>query len=223
MVRNSKTKMLVQLALLLAIIILLEVTNIGYPKIGIIELSLMPIPVVIGAIICGPIGGTILGCAFGITSFLQCLGKSAFGATLLAINPFFTFVVCVVTRTLMGFLAGLIFKMLSGFDKKGWWSMAVASFSGAFLNTLFFLSALVLCFGRSEFLNSLQLPIPWSGDIVMIGDNVFLFMVAFAGVNAIFEFIATTVVGTVICKPLAKFLGKTKDTTKTPSENETLA
>lgn len=225
MVRNSKTRTLVQTALLVAIIILLEITNLGYPKLGIIEFSIMTIPVVIGAITCGPLVGTILGGVFGLTSFIECFGKSAFGATLLSINPFFTFIVCMIPRVLMGFLVGLIFKGLSRFDRHNWWSMAVSSFAGAFLNTLLFMSSLVIFFGNSEFIKSLSLKLPWSDGVISIGENIFLFILAFVGVNAIFELIATTVVGTVICKPLAKFLGKSNAKAvpvSAPSENETL-
>ena len=46
--------------------------------------------VVIGAIILGPTAGAILGGVFGITSFIQCFGISAFGTLLFGINPVLT-------------------------------------------------------------------------------------------------------------------------------------
>ena len=50
-------------------------------------------------------------CAVSYTH-LQCFGMSPFGAALLGINGFLTFLVCVPTRILMGWLTGLIYKGL---------------------------------------------------------------------------------------------------------------
>ena len=80
-------------------------------------MSLLSIPVVIGAMLVGPEAGALLGLVFGLTSFAQCFGADPFGATLLNINPFGTFFMCVPTRMLMGYLAGMIFKGLRKVDK----------------------------------------------------------------------------------------------------------
>lgn len=76
---SQKTGKIVRLGLLVAILIVMEVTNIGYIKTPTgLELTLMQIPVLIGAIIMGPAEGAILGGVFGLTSFFQCFGKSQF-------------------------------------------------------------------------------------------------------------------------------------------------
>ena len=115
MQKNKRLVYLVELAVLLAILIMLEVTGLGMFKTFGLELTILQIPVVIGAIVLGPSAGAILGCSFGLLSFWECFGKSQFGATLLGINPFLTFLVCVPTRALMGWLCGLIFK---GLDRR---------------------------------------------------------------------------------------------------------
>lgn len=115
--RSSRTVKLVEMALLVAIILILAFTPLGYIKTLGLEITLIVVPVTIGAIILGPLGGAVLGAVFGITSFIQCFGMSPFGAVLLGINPFGTFVVCVVSRILMGWLTGLIYKGLSKFPK----------------------------------------------------------------------------------------------------------
>lgn len=101
---------MVQLAVLIAIMLILAFTPLGYLRIGPLAISLMTIPVVIGAMLLGPTGGAVLGLVFGLTSFYQCFAGDPFGAALVAMNPFFTFLVCIPTRTLMGWLSGVIFK-----------------------------------------------------------------------------------------------------------------
>ena len=84
---SMKTLKMIQLALLIAIIALMAFTPIGFIRTPGLEITLIGIPVVVGAVLLGPAGGAILGAAFGLCSFLQCFGLSLFGATLLAINP----------------------------------------------------------------------------------------------------------------------------------------
>ena len=91
------TKYLVEMALLVAIILLMAFTPIGYIKTAGLEITLIVIPVAVGAVTLGPAAGAILGGVFGITSFIQCFGMSAFGTLLLGVNPVFTFLVCVPT------------------------------------------------------------------------------------------------------------------------------
>lgn len=100
------------MALLVAIILLMAFTPIGYIKTAGLEITLIVVPVAVGAVTLGPTAGAILGGVFGITSFIQCFGMSQFGALLLGINPFLTFLVCVPTRILMGWLTGLIYHGL---------------------------------------------------------------------------------------------------------------
>ena len=100
--RNKKTLEMVQMAVLIAIIVLMAFTPIGYIRTAGLSISIITIPVVIGAMIVGPKCGLVLGTVFGLTSFYQCFGMDPFGAMLLSINPFFTFIVCVPTRALMG-------------------------------------------------------------------------------------------------------------------------
>lgn len=190
---SQKTGKIVRLGLLVAILIVMEVTNIGYIKTPTgLELTLMQIPVLIGAIIMGPAEGAILGGVFGLTSFFQCFGKSQFGATLMGINPVLTFIVCFFPRLLMGLCCGLIFKALNK-DGKGILPFGAASLSGAALNTLFFMTALIVLFGNSEYIMAMR------GSM-----NIFKFIAAFVGVQGVIEAIVCTVIGTALSKVLWK-------------------
>lgn len=186
---------MVELAVLLAILLMLEITGLGMFKTFGLELTILQIPVILGAIILGPAAGAILGGAFGLLSFWECFGKSEFGATLLGINPILTFVVCVPTRILMGWLCGLIFRAmdrkLAG-TKGDFASYVVASLSGALLNTLFFMTTLCLCFYHTEYIQ---------GFASALGaGNVLLFIVLFVGVQGLVEAALCTVVGAGVGK-----------------------
>ncbi len=196
---TQKTRRLVQLAILVAIMLILAFTPLGYLKVGAIEITFMTIPVVIGAILLGPPAGAFLGGVFGLTSFIQCFGMSPFGAVLLGINPIFTLLVCMVPRILMGYLASLIFQVIARHDKTKILSFAVASLSGALLNTILFVGMLMLFFGSSEYMMTMR------GGLGLLA-----FLAAFVGINGLVEAIVAFVLGTAISKALVQFLPKTE-------------
>ena len=99
---------LVRISVLVAIMLLLEVTGLGMIKMPGLEITLLMVPVIVGAIVMGPATGAILGGVFGCISFWECFGRSQFGAMLLGINPLYTFLVCVPTRILAGWLCGCL-------------------------------------------------------------------------------------------------------------------
>lgn len=188
-----KTKRIVLYGLFIAIILLMAFTPIGYIKMPFVEITLITIPVIVGAVTMGPVAGLVLGTVFGLTSFAQCFGMSRFGTTLFSINPFFTFIICVVARALMGYLCGVIFK---AFEKRGntsVWAFGVSSVAGALLNTLFFVGFLLILFGNSDYIMAMR-----------GGANVLAFLAAFVGINGLVEAIACGIVGTAIAKALHK-------------------
>ncbi|MCD8074281.1 MAG: ECF transporter S component [Lachnospiraceae bacterium] len=183
---NTKfnTSQLVILGLMTAILLLMAYTPLGYLNIGPLAITFNVIPVAIAAITLGPVGGAVTGSVFGLTSFLQCIGiggTSAMGAILFGINPLLAFIQRFVPRFLDGLLLGYIFR---GVRKAVNTSVAcfVTGFCSAFLNTLFFMSALVLLFGNTEYMQNL-----------MGGKNVILFICGFVGVNAVCEMISSTI------------------------------
>ena len=68
--------------MLIALEVILAFTPLGYLKIGLLSITFMTIPVIIGSLTTGATVATILGFTFGITSFVQCFGMDAFGTTL---------------------------------------------------------------------------------------------------------------------------------------------
>lgn len=189
-----------QASMLVALTILLAFTPIGYLKIGLIEITFMTVPVIIAAVLLGPTYSTLIGAIFGASSFIQCFGMSIFGSTLFAINPVFTFIICVVPRVLMGYLAGLFYQIFSKSDKTKNFSHIIASVSAPVLNTLFFMTALVLLFGNSEYIQEMM--------AFFNTENFFIFAVLFVGTNGLIEAIICTILGFTLVKVLVKILKK---------------
>lgn len=197
--RKVSTRTLVELALLTAIIVVMSFTPIGYLKTPIVEITFITIPVVIGAILVGPAAGAFLGGVFGLTSFIQCFGMSQFGAMLLSINPFWTFIICFVPRVLMGWLCGIIFRAMLKCDRTKFklWAYGVGAFSGAALNTILFVITLVVLFGRTDF-------------ILSIGDTLPKLIAAIVGLNGVIEAVVCTIVGAAVAKALSRALSRTR-------------
>lgn len=183
--KKFNTSQLVILGLMTAILLLMAYTPLGYLNIGPLAITFNVIPVAISAITLGPVGGAIAGAVFGMTSFLQCIGvggTSAMGAILFDINPVLAFIQRFIPRLMDGLLLGFIFK---GVRKVSNVSAAcmITGFCSAFLNTVFFMTALVLLFGNSAYMQEL-----------MGGKNIIAFICGFVGVNAVFEMIASTII-----------------------------
>ena len=183
--KKFDAKQLTLLGLMTALLLLMSFTPLGYLNIGPLAITFNVIPVAVSALALGPVGGLIAGSVFGLTSFLQAIGVggvSMLGSTLFSINPFFSILLCFVPRMLDGFLLGYIFRSVSKLNRVA-----------ACFNTLFFMSALILLFGQTEYMQGL-----------INGQNILLFVCAFVGVNAVFEMLSSTVitgaVGSVLLK-----------------------
>ena len=69
--KTFTTKYMVELAAMIAIIIIMAFTPLGYIKLPGLTITFLTIPVAVGAIILGPVGGLICGLTFGLTSLYQ--------------------------------------------------------------------------------------------------------------------------------------------------------
>ena len=197
-VRKAKTLMLTQNAVLAAVVVLMAFTPIGYLKLGAVEMTFIMIPVAVGAISLGEKSGAFLGLVFGISSFIQCFGLSPFGASLLQINPIFTFIMCLVPRILMGYFCGIIYKALCKV-KKGV-ATVIASFCTPVINTALFMTSLILFFGKSDYIMGMR-----AGT-----ENIWAFMIAFVGLNGLLEIVGTTLISPPIALAVQKAVKKFK-------------
>ena len=201
--RTSSTKVafgltsrdFVILAMLVALEIILGLWNIPMPA-G-LSITFNMIPVAIAAIAIGPKGGAIIGGAFGLISFLQCfgiMGSSGLGIALMqeGANPILMFVHRFGSRLVDGLLLGYIFRALRG-RCNVFAACSVTGFFAAFLNTLLFMSTLVLFFSNTAKMQQ-----------SMAGRAFFAYIVASVGVNGLIEMAVSTIltgaVGTALHK-----------------------
>ncbi|WP_243423641.1 ECF transporter S component [Anaerotignum lactatifermentans] len=189
------------IGLMIAVLLVMSFTPLGYFHTLGLDISLMMIPVGIGAMIIGPKAGLLLGFVFGATSFYQALtGASAFSAMMMNINPFYTFLVCIPTRMLMGWLTGMIFLGVKKIDRTNTVCYFIGGFFAAFLNTVFFMGMLLLCFWNTDFIQEINATL---GNL-----NPLLFVAAFVGVNGLLEMPSSCIVGGFISKALSKAIHK---------------
>lgn len=183
---NTKTTQITILGLMSALLFLMAYTPLGYLHIGPLAVTFNMIPVAICALVLGPAGGAIAGAVFGLTSFMQAMGiggGSAFGMTLFGINPVFSAINCFLPRILDGFLLGYIFRFTRRKTGNVYLSSMITGFFAAFLNTVFFMSALILLYGNTEYLQG-----------IIAGRNILVFVCAFVGINAVMEMVSSTIV-----------------------------
>lgn len=182
--KNTDTTLrLVQLAILTAIIVVLQLAGTAV-KLNIFgtSISLVLVPIVLGAMLLGPKAGAFLGFVFGVIAFVAggVLGGDPFFTVILfQAHPFFTGLICIVKGTAAGLCAGLVYRAVCGIQKKG--ASLAATFLAAatapIVNTgLFILGGLLLV---SDTL---------SANFVGDGQTVLYYLVFFvAGVNFLLE------------------------------------
>ena len=191
--KKLSTREFVLLALLVAVLIVLAYVNIPQPA-G-LSITFNMIPVAIAAIAVGPLGGAIIGGAFGLISFLQCFGICGFsgmGAALVAVSPLLSFIQRFVPRLLDGLLLGYLYRFIRN-KANAYVGCAVTGFMAAFLNTLFFMTALVWLFGSTEYMQN-----------SMAGRGMLTYIVATVGVNGAVEMLVSTVLTGAIGAALYK-------------------
>lgn len=203
MMKNEKisVKTLVLLGLMTAVLLIMAYTPLGYLKVGALSITFNMIPVAISAIALGPVGGAVIGGVFGLTSFLQAVqGTSSLGSMLFSINPVYSAVLCFVPRILDGLLVGFIsdlIKKRGGSTGNMVLASAVSGFAAAFLNTLFFMTTLMILFGNSDVVVGYR-------EKLAPGKNVLIFVCVFVGINAVVEMISSTfftaMIGTALYK-----------------------
>lgn len=192
----GKTLAGIEFSILLAIIIAMAFTPIGFIKAGPLTVTLLMVPVIIGALTLTPLAAGTLGLAFGICSFIQCFTGDPFGAALVSASIWKTFLVCVPTRFFAGFFAGLIFNAISKKTKKDALSFAISSISGSILNTVLFLGMLALLFFKTSFT-------PEQSAAFGGGNSIIPTVIAIAtGINAPIEALICAVLGSAIGKAL---------------------
>lgn len=213
---NSKSvsaKWLTKFSVLFAIIVVLQLIS-NYIKIGPVNVTLTLIPLVIGGIVLGVKGGTLLGLLFGLTTLVYGLIGIDGGFVMLLMsggtfNVVLTVLICLVKGTMAGLVSSLLFKVIC--KKNLFLATVICAVSAPIINTgLFILGAL----GLTNVIGGLA---------STNGVSVIYFLVIYcAGFNFLFEF-GTTLVFVPAIHRVIRFVVKTSVNDTNETEEETNA
>ena len=149
---NPNRKRIVEittLGLFIAIIFVMTfVPNIGYIQVNILTITTIHIPVIIGSVFLGPLGGLVLGLTWGITSWLKVLTSAVSPLEkALFLNP----LISIVPRVLVGLAVSYGAIALNKFVKKEPIKDIVLAILGPAANTILVLGAITLFAGGTAF------------------------------------------------------------------------
>lgn len=183
---QEKTRRLTGLALLTAIIIVLQVVA-SFVKFGPFSITLALAPIIIGAALYGASAGAWLGGVFGVVVFIACVaGWDVGGNILFTANPFLTCVLCIVKGALAGLVAGVVFR---GLELRS--PMAASIVAGIVCPVV---NTGIFCLGLSLFFHDTL--VAWAGGT----DLIYYIIFGLTGVNFVLELAINLVLSTVIVR-----------------------
>lgn len=154
--KKHDTKWMVSVALMAAIIIVLANTPLGMIQLPIIKATTVHIPVIIGAILLGPMAGAILGGVFGVCSLIS----NTMAPTLLsfAFSPFLSTTgisgalkaiwVSVGCRILIGIAAGWLWQLFCKIKLNQLIALPLVGFAGSMVNTVTVMGSIYFLFAQ---------------------------------------------------------------------------
>lgn len=142
---NTKTRTLALTAILIAITLVLGLTPIGFIAIpGLIEVTLMCLPVIVGSLVLGWRAGVVLGAVFALTSIITAITRSPLGSLLLDASVVKTLILLIIPRLLFPIVAFFVYKIIHA--KRDGVNIGVAAAAGSATNTVVFLVLLAWLF-----------------------------------------------------------------------------
>lgn len=158
--KNKKIVRMAGMALLIAMVAVLQFVGGHLPSIGGFSISLVLIPIVLGASLYGPGAGALLGATFGLIVYYNCMiGTDIGGAMVYNANPLLCFFVVLGKGMLAGAASGLAYRLLKGKNK--FVAVLCAAIICPIVNTGIFVASMFLFF--IEVLSS------WAGGGNVVG------------------------------------------------------
>lgn len=172
-------------AILTALVVVLQCMG-QFIRFGMFSISLVLIPIVIGAATCGPKVSTWLGFVFGVVVLFTDAGA------FLAVNVFGTIVTVLVKGAVCGLVAGLVYKLLE--NKNRYLAVFAAAIACPVVNTGIFLIGCALFFYETVEGWGLALGFENAASYMFLG---------LAGGNFLFEMAANMLLSPVVVRLLS--------------------
>lgn len=135
---QDRTRKIVITGILGAISIFLGITRWGFiPWFGGVSLTIMHVPVIIGAILEGPVVGLLIGLIFGVASLIQAAVAPNGPGDVIFTNP----AISVLPRLFIGPAAWLVWKSLRKLPPAG---LIISGIAGSLVNTILVLGMIGL-------------------------------------------------------------------------------
>ncbi|MBQ7624197.1 MAG: ECF transporter S component [Clostridia bacterium] len=181
--KRIKTRELTGIAMFTAIVIVLQLLG-AFIRFGPFSISLVLVPIVLGATLYGPFAGAWLGFVFGATVLI-----SGDAAPFLAVSIFGTVLTVLLKGSLAGFVSGLLYRALSAKSKT--FAGILAAFSCPVVNTGVFLLGCIVFF----------MPTVTAWGTAMGFENVWRYMIfGLVGGNFLFEMLVNIILCPVILR-----------------------
>lgn len=187
--RNKQIADIVFASVIFAIILILNFTTWGYPKFGLIELTIVHIPVLVGAIMLGKNYGLFFGTVYGFGSFIMSFTNPSIYAPFT--NPF----VSLFPRILFGYAIGYIYEFLNKKINSKFTTVPLTLGIATLVHSLLVLPFYYIVVKYEFFLVKDEF-------IGSLNTNIFVFMFSAIIANSVIEIAAAVILGTAIVLPL---------------------
>ena len=178
MLTKDNQRKLIYTAMFAAVVVVLQMF-VSIP-IGMFTITLTLVPVMLGAILFGPISGAILGGVFGVVVAIQVItGAAGPASTLMLVQaPVTTVVLCILKGAVAGLASGLVYKVVAKLEKPNL-AVILSAVVCPIVNTGIF------CLGLVVFYNNLLNEWAIAGDYA----SAFTFIIlGLIGLNFVIEF-----------------------------------
>ena len=187
-----KTKDLVFTSLFMGIVFMLGLwPNLGFIAIGPINVTIIHIPVIIGAIFLGAGSGALIGFAFGLGSFINSMSSGVLFAPVFN-NP----LVSVLPRVVFGFVTYYIYKLVKVVIKNETVSYGVSAGLATIIHAAMVVP-LLFYFGLNHGAIANMIESVYQG-------KVFVFILGIFMANTVMEAVAAIVLVPIVLKALKR-------------------
>ena len=204
--RKKDTRWMALLAMMVAVELVLVATGIGLIPLPVIKATTLHIPVILGAVLLGPLAGGILGAVFGLSSMW--INTTAPGLLAFAFSPFMSTTglpgalkavwIAVGCRILIGVVSGWLWIGLKKVKAPDLIALPIVGFIGAWTNTVCVMGSIYFLL-RPEYAKAMGVGI----------EAVFGLVMAVITGSSIAEAVAALVLVTAIGKVLIHVVART--------------
>lgn len=195
--RNTvKIAQMTQLAVLIAILAILTLTGLGLITTGIVSITILHIPVIIGSLTLGPKYGGTLGFVFGVLSMLYATFRGVTPVDMMFSPagghgmPIQAIIMAVVPRIILGIIPWFIFNFFHKIIKKEYICAAIAAGLSTLVHTVLVLGCLYFMFFTEM-------------NFSEVVKSIFLSVV---GLNGVLEIVVAVVICSAVSVPLRRYL-----------------